>query len=131
MPMVMRTQPISASALFAAARGGHESTVRLRRRGAAPIMEDNSDDNSVDNSEDNPEGNLFHWCAESGLVSVIEELLASGAYRVDQVDDSGKAPLHHAAFFERGKPALVWLLSKGAQIDLQDELGKTPPHAGL
>jgi ankyrin repeat protein len=103
------------SALMKAAAGGHEkAAAALLRLGAAPDLADRDDWTA-----------LMHAAAHSssGSVTVIRDLVRSGAVLDRRAGPNGKTPLMIAA--EKGNElATDELLRSGAQPDLESE-GKT------
>ncbi|CAL4175992.1 unnamed protein product [Meganyctiphanes norvegica] len=71
----------------------------------------------------------LHWAAIAGHTGLVQSLLETGEYDVNQRDDLwGRTPLHRAAF--TGRTEAVGLLIKfGADVYLNDKYSETPYSA--
>lgn len=67
----------------------------------------------------------LHWATANNQLHVMELLVAQGADPGLGSKDGGIRPLHVAAEIGRTE-ALRFLLAKGANVNLQDSLGRTP-----
>ena len=103
----------AATPLYAAANGGHKSSVALLLAAGASI-------DWVDKNGMTP----LYVAAYMGRKSVMKELLEHGA-NINLVARGGHTPLHAAA--HQGHPEIIdMLLDKGANINAQNGDGETP-----
>jgi ankyrin repeat protein len=61
------------------------------------------------------------------LMKTLKLLIANGV-NIDQTDDMGFAPIHHAVNCNRMKDVVALLLDKGANGGVRDCVGRTPMH---
>ena len=69
----------------------------------------------------------LHWAVDGGHITVIDALLAAGA-DIDAGDRRKETPLMWAAGNNNCTDALKHLISKGADIEATDSLGRTALH---
>lgn len=69
----------------------------------------------------------LHWAAQNGLLGIAARLIENGAL-VDEPDQFGRTPLHHAV---RSVAMLELLIAAGAAVNTQDVFGRTPLHEAL
>ena len=73
----------------------------------------------------------LHLAASNGDDLVLEIMLQNSANEnnIEPKDDSGRTPLHVAAFFTTAHAkTLEILIQNGAKIDVKDDQGQTPMH---
>jgi ankyrin repeat protein len=66
-------------------------------------------------------------CDESNNVMTIDVLLANGA-DVNALNGDGRSPLHVAADVMNSK-AIIYLLQKGASLDIEDNVSSAQHHS--
>lgn len=79
------------------------------------------------NQRDEDERTALHWAAAKGHEQVVEALVAGENVIVDTQDDSGWTPLMSASSCGHKQIAIL-LLSKGADVNIQNHGGATALH---
>jgi len=74
--------------------------------------------------------NGLHFAAGGGANKLLTTLLADPAMNVEQADNNGMTPLHHAAKRDK-KEAVATLLKAGADALAKDKSGATPLHMAV
>ena len=70
---------------------------------------------------------MIHYASQSGLLSVVQNLIEKDKIDIDIRGDDERTPLHCACWL--GKlPIVEYLISKDANIEAKDNLGNTPLH---
>ena len=67
----------------------------------------------------------LHYASENGHREVVETLLTVPDIKVNIQDNKGKTPLHYA-YHKRDADVIKYLLEKGGDLTIRDNLDKTP-----
>jgi ankyrin repeat protein len=119
--MVNQVDGNGDTALIVAARHGFLEVVKLLLAHRDAILH-----NLVIRADANGDSPL-HIAAKLGHTSVVDFLLRCRNVELNSADKQGRRPLHWAAM--KGHAGVVeTLLSQGANVQFQDETGKTPLH---
>jgi len=108
---------LGKSPLFWASRRGDATAVRL-------LLENKADANFIRKSANPGPNTPLQAAALSGNSQCVELLVRGGAH-IETADSWGLRALHHAASANDGNGSLENLLGAGANIDAQDNEGRT------
>lgn len=107
------------TALFNAAAEGNEMTIKTLLAAKANVC-----------SSDKDGWTPMHIAAANGHTSVITILFQHDEGSLEWPDNEGRTPLQRACYYGR-KGAAELLLNYKADIESQDDKGKTPFHAAV